>query len=95
MKKTLCTSLLALVCGVAGAAPIGTHVLAQADDAQGITMSTDPAKAAEVERQAAQLRAAQETGTSGTSAPAHKARSHRHPAHHAHHHAKDSGSTAK
>jgi len=54
-------------------------------DAKGVTTSTDPAKAASVERKAAELKAQdQKVATSGTSASTHKTTAHRakHQRHH-------------
>jgi hypothetical protein len=80
MKKIFAVTLLALAAGAAVAVPVGQN----ADPLKGgIAVSTDPAKAEQVERQAAQLQARQDrAGTSGTG-------SHAKPHHHhRHHHAK-------
>jgi hypothetical protein len=75
MKKLLTASVLALT-ALAGMAQTTT-------DAQGVTTSTDPAKAAAVERQAAEMKATQEkVATSGTSSKQHA----RHAKHHHRHH---------
>lgn len=91
MKKILTASLLSLAFGTAFAASAAPKAGAdQAVDTQGVTVSTDPAKAAEVERRAAELKAADDkTGTSGTSAKADTKPS-RHHHHRAKHHAKKS-----
>jgi len=77
MKKMLTACALALTAVVS---------MAQATtDAKGVTTSTDPAKAASVERKAAELKAQdQKVATSGTSSSNHKTTTHRskHRRHH-------------
>jgi hypothetical protein len=76
MKKMITACALALT-AVAGMAQTTT-------DANGVTTSTDPAKAAAVERQAAELKSepAQKVAASGTSSAGH---ARHHARHHRHH----------
>ncbi len=77
MKKMLTACALALTAVVS----MGQTTT----DTKGVTTSTDPAKAASVERKAAELKAQdQKVATSGTSSSNHKTTAH-HPKHHRHH----------
>lgn len=88
MKKILTATLFSLTVGAAIAAPTAPAGTEAAADTQGVTVSTDPAKAAEVERHAAELKAADDkTGTSGTSAKSETTKPARHH-HRVKHHAK-------
>ena len=79
MKKMLTACALSLVAAV-GFAQTTT-------DRQGVTTSTDPAKAAAVERQGAELKTQEKkVAASGTSADTHRASAHKGWRHHHHHH---------
>ncbi len=77
MKKMLTAGLLSLITVVGFAQTI--------TDRQGVTTTTDPAKAAAVERQGAEMKAQEKKGeASGTSAETHRVMAHNGRHHHHH-----------